>query len=109
MVVQQLTDFIWIGGDPYSKTRLMRTMRILASLGKGIDELNEFYRELPYRPQKDLHRLSPFLWQYSVRELVVKFTYKAYLMRKTLESHSNSKTVFLATIHTEDRESQLLS
>jgi serine/threonine protein kinase len=105
VIVQKLTDFIWTGGDPYNDNELVQTTRILASLGKGIDELKEFYRELPgHDSQEDSQRFYPFLRHYSVGEHVVRFSYEAYLMGKTAESHS--KAIFLATTKTEDRESR---
>jgi serine/threonine protein kinase len=105
VIVQQLTDFIWIGGDPYDDKRLVRTTRILASLGKGIDELKEFYSELSRRgPQEDPQRFYPFVRQYSVGEHVVRFSYEAYLIGKSPESHS--KAIFLAKTEAEDEVSR---
>ncbi|KAI9460117.1 hypothetical protein BJY52DRAFT_1168714, partial [Lactarius psammicola] len=46
VVVQQLTDFIWIGGHPYDDDKLVSVTRILASLGAGITELRQFYGTL---------------------------------------------------------------
>jgi len=101
--VQKLTDFMWIGGDPYDDNDHIRITRILVSLGKGIDELKEFYSELPRRgSQEDPQRYFPFLRQYSVGERIFRFSYQAYLTGKDPESYS--KAIFLATTETEDGE-----
>src|SRR6266702_163501 len=44
VVVQRLTNFIWIGGDPYNDDELKLVTRILASLRTGIVELKFFTR-----------------------------------------------------------------
>ncbi|KAI9445410.1 hypothetical protein H4582DRAFT_920489 [Lactarius indigo] len=85
VVVQQLTNFVWIGGNPYNDDKLKSVTRILVSLGTGIAELEEFYDNL----------------KYSVGEHVVRFSYQAHLMPKTPES--SSKAIFLATTETGDR------
>ncbi|KAH9175906.1 hypothetical protein EDB89DRAFT_1942580 [Lactarius sanguifluus] len=46
VVIQQLTDFLWIGGHPYDDDRLESVTHILTSLGTGITELREFYKKL---------------------------------------------------------------
>ena len=99
VVVQELTDFIWIGGHPYDDGKLKSVTRILAALGKGITELEGFYANLPHHNSQDPQRFFPFIRQYSVGEHTVKFSYKAYLLRKTQESHS--KPIFLATIESD--------
>ena len=77
MVVQQLTDHLdrW---SSYNDDKLESVTRILASLGTGIAELEEFYRELFHHDsQQDSQRFFPFIWQYSVGEHV-GFSYQAY-------------------------------
>ncbi|KAI9428329.1 hypothetical protein H4582DRAFT_1762823, partial [Lactarius indigo] len=46
VVVERLTDFVWIGGDPYNYNKLKLVTRVLASLRTGIVELEEFYKNL---------------------------------------------------------------
>src|SRR6266702_3955106 len=106
VVVQQLTDFIWIGGHPYNDDKLESVARILASLGTGIAELREFYKTLSLRgPQQDPQRFFPFIRQYSVGEHVVNFSYQGYLLQKTPESPP--KAIFSAIAETEvGRESR---
>ncbi|KAH9054714.1 hypothetical protein EDB87DRAFT_1426930 [Lactarius vividus] len=100
VVVQPLTDFIWIGGYPCSDDRLKSMTRILASLGAGIVELRQFYTNLSlHDSQEDSQRFYPFIRQYSVGGRVVKFSYQDYLTQKTPE---HAKAMFLATTETED-------
>jgi serine/threonine protein kinase len=96
VVIQELTDFIWIGGHPYDDDKLKSVTRILAALGKGITELEGFYANLPHHKSPDPQRFFPFIRQYSVGERIVRFSYKAYLLRKNPEIHA--KPIFLATI-----------
>ncbi|KAH9159154.1 hypothetical protein EDB89DRAFT_1866142, partial [Lactarius sanguifluus] len=101
VVVKQLTDFVWIGGNPYNDKKLKSVTRILAALRTGIAELGDFYEELGlslYDSHEDLQHFFPFIRQYSVGEHVVKFSYQGYLTLKTLEA---PKAIFLATTETE--------
>ncbi|KAH9058919.1 hypothetical protein EDB83DRAFT_2520665 [Lactarius deliciosus] len=100
VVVQPLTDFIWLGGYPCSDDRLQSMTRILASLGAGIAELRQFYTNLSlHDSQEDPQRFYPFIRQYTVGGQVVKFSYQDYLTQKTPE---HAKAMFLATTETED-------
>ena len=100
MVVQELTDFIWIGGHPYGDDKLKMVTRVLAALGRGLAELEDFYKKLSFRDSQDSQHFFPFIRQYTVGEQIVKFSYKAYLEEKILESPS--KAIFLATTETEN-------
>ncbi len=100
VVVERLTDFIWIGGDPYNDEELKSVTRILASLGTGIAELKEFYNNSKHDPPQDPQRFFPFIRHYSVGEHVLRFSYRDYLMPKTPEGPS--RAIFQA-IETESR------
>ncbi|KAH9000157.1 hypothetical protein EDB92DRAFT_470325 [Lactarius akahatsu] len=101
-IVQQLTDFIWIGGHPYDNHKLKSVTRILASLGTGIAELKEFYSKLPrlYNSQ----RFFPFVRHYSVEGRVVNFSYMTYLF----PMQSPSKAIFRATAETEGERRNII-
>jgi serine/threonine protein kinase len=97
VVIQELTDFIWIGGHPYNDHKLESVTRILTALGEGIAGLEGFYSKLsPYHLQQDPQRFFPFVRSYSSGTHVVRFSYQAYLRR------NSSKALFLATIESED-------
>jgi hypothetical protein len=97
IVVQELTDFIWIGGHPFDDEKIQRVARILAALGKGLGELEDYYSKLATRQSpKDSQRFFPFVRQFVAEGRVVKFSYKAYLVQKCPESHA--KPIFLAAI-----------
>jgi serine/threonine protein kinase len=99
VVIQNLTDFIWIGGHPYDDDKLKSVTHILAALGEGIAELEDFYSKLnPYKSPQDSQRFFPYVRQYSVGGHVVRFSYEAFLNPK-----SHYKPMFLATLETEDR------
>jgi hypothetical protein len=91
VVIQELTDFIWIGGDPYNDDKLKSVTRMLTAVGDGISELEDFYSKLTLRnPRPDPQRFFPFIRHYFDGDRIVKFSYMAYLTR------SHSKPIFLA-------------
>jgi hypothetical protein len=97
VVVQELTDFIWIGGHPYDDMKIRKVARVLAALGKGIGELEEFYSQVgSRRPAKDPQRFFPFVREYVVEGRTVRISYKAYLVPKGPDSHM--KPIFMATM-----------
>ncbi|KAI9456037.1 hypothetical protein BJY52DRAFT_1384109 [Lactarius psammicola] len=103
VVIEELTDFIWIGGHHYNDGKIKSVARILAALGTGIEELTQFYTNLtPHSSSQDPQRFYPFIRQYSVEGRVVRFSYQAYLVQKTPESHS--KAIFLAITENEDEQ-----
>ncbi|KAH9055212.1 hypothetical protein EDB87DRAFT_1580049 [Lactarius vividus] len=90
-VVQQLTDFIWIGGHPYDNRKLESVTRILTSLGKGIADLQEFYQEVSRRGRD------------------VDFKYKAYLFPDTPDTPKDpSKAISSATTETEGERRDII-
>ncbi|KAI9439820.1 hypothetical protein H4582DRAFT_2075187 [Lactarius indigo] len=107
-VVQQLTDFIWIGGHPYDDRKIESVTRILASLGTGIKKLKDFYKTLSQdglRPNPQ--RFFPFIRRYPVKEDFVNFSYNAYLFPVTQDTRdtprSPSKAIFVATTEVKRR------
>jgi len=103
VIVEELTDFMWIGHRPYKDYKVKLVARILASLGEGITELEAFYKDLPLDDQQpDYSRFFPFIREYRVGERVVRFAYLDYLTSKSPESAS--KALFRAIIKSEDGE-----
>jgi hypothetical protein len=72
------------------------------ALGRGIAQLEDFYKKLSFCDSQDSQCFFPFIRQYTVGEQIVKFSYKAYLTEKV--SESPSKVIFLATTETENRQ-----
>jgi hypothetical protein len=82
VVVQQLTDFIWIGGNPYDDAKLEFVTRILVSLRTGITELEQFYQDLAssvHHSRPDSQRFFPFVREYPSELGTVTFSYTAFL------------------------------
>jgi hypothetical protein len=46
IVVQELTDFIWIGRHPFDDEKIKRVTQILTALGMGVGELDNYYSKL---------------------------------------------------------------
>lgn len=59
VIVQPLTDYIWLGGDPHYDNRVVSLARIFHSTAKAITELREYYRNLTTRHTPDPARLLP--------------------------------------------------
>ena len=97
VIVQQLTNYIWIGGYPDDAEQLNFVARVLAALGKGITELEQFYAAL--NCCIDPQRFFPFIQEYPAGDRVVKFVYKSYLKRT---EDSCSKPIFLAETETSE-------
>ena len=101
VVIQELTDFVWIGGHPYNDNKLKSVTRILTALGNGIAELEDFYSKLSlHNPSPDSQRFFPFIRHFLVGDRVVKFSYEAYLIGSSPESQS--KAIFLAKTEPEE-------
>jgi serine/threonine protein kinase len=100
VVVQELTDFIWIGGHPYNDNKLKFVTRMLSAVGNGITELEDFYSKLSHNPLPDSQRFFPFIRQFPVGDCTIRFSYTAYLSGSSPESHS--KAIFFAKTEPEE-------
>ncbi|KAF8327078.1 hypothetical protein F5887DRAFT_178051 [Amanita rubescens] len=60
VVVQQLTDYVWTGGNPYDDKALESVARLFKALSVGLENLKTFYRELKIATKPDLQRMFPF-------------------------------------------------
>ena len=89
VIIQELTDFIWIGGRPHDDGRVKSVARILVALGQGIAELEEFYKNLDLgHSRRDSQRFFPFVRQYSIGERVfVPGLSHSRNLRRSLEVH----------------------
>jgi len=59
MIVQRLTDYVWIGNDTVlNEPSIYRVARILHALGKNMNRLEAYYQSLKVRPllPNELHR-----------------------------------------------------
>jgi hypothetical protein len=89
VVVQQLTDYVWTGGNPYDDKALKSVARLFKALSVGLENLRTFYQELKIVNNPDLRRMFPFTRFYldSLGQQV-NFNYCG--------RHSTTKTVLLA-------------
>ena len=82
VAVQRLTDFIWIGGNPYDDAKLEFVTRILVSLRTGITELEEYYQGLAtgiHHSRPNSQRFFPYIREYPSESGTVTFSYLAFL------------------------------
>jgi serine/threonine protein kinase len=59
VVVQQLTDYIWTGGNSYDDKALESVARLFKALSLGLENLKTFYQELKIVKNPDLRRMFP--------------------------------------------------
>jgi len=65
-VAQQLTNYIWTGGNPYDEKELEPVARLFKALSIGLQNLETFYGGLNTAPASDPYyqRIFPFLHSY---------------------------------------------
>ena len=74
-IIQPITDYVWIGGNPYNHEYLSKTARILYAIRLGIEQLRQYYDSLnanmetldgtPY-----IRQFAEETFEYDERELV---------------------------------------
>ena len=45
-IIQPITDYVWMGGDPYDDEYLSKTAQILYAIRLGIEQLRQYYSSL---------------------------------------------------------------
>lgn len=97
VVVQPLTDFLWLGRQPWSNRRLDHLARVLHSLADSVEHLNAYYETLP--TSNSPGRFFPYHCLYTDESgQEVQLTYEDYLLPR--EGEERVKTIFKA--HTSD-------
>jgi hypothetical protein len=89
VLVQQLTDYVWTGGNPYNDKGLESVARLFKALSVGLQDLKMFYSNLAAAPAPDIQCMFPCIRSYlDPRGQKVDFRYIRRL--------SESKAVYLA-------------
>lgn len=84
MVIQPLTDFLWLANHPYQEDRLVSLTRILCALRASLRHLDQYYTSL--HPTADPHQtvLFPNIRQFQGPDGVqVGFDYLCYLVSES--------------------------
>jgi len=95
VITQPLTDYVWLGGDPFDSTRQVSAVQLFTALKSAISSLDKYYRALA----QDLQSLTvketvgpfPFIIKYGAEQ--IKFTYSSRLV-----SEYRYKLLFKATL-----------
>lgn len=79
-VTQPLTDYVWLGGDPFDQSRLLFAARLFHTLKSAISTLRSYYHDLAPRlldpdPQNLISEAFPFVTEYGSQ----KFKYLSRL------------------------------
>ncbi|QRW06028.1 Tyrosine kinase [Ceratobasidium sp. AG-Ba] len=93
IVVQQLTDYIWLGHHPQHEPHLRRLTRLFCAARDTITELSNYYTSISSGPPRlqDPMRFFPHLRQYSDDDgQITDFTYTGFI------DESTSRPVFTA-------------
>jgi serine/threonine protein kinase len=94
VVIQPLTDYIWLGAFPLDTSQLLSVAHLFVALAAGLQTLDEFFRTIPLFPSKSplSTRLFPHICSYSRTEGVrIQFRYVA-----KLAGNSPDKAIFKA-------------
>ena len=76
-IIQPLTDYIWLGGDPFDSTRQVFVARLFTALKSAIKSLEKYYQALALGlPCSNVRRL-PLITEYGPDQ--TKFTYSSRL------------------------------
>ena len=81
MIIQRLTDFIWVGLDSvYNETRIKNVARIFYALRTSLEKLRSYYEKLkPVANPPAPSRYFPSFTTYSCDGKVVQFEYVGFL------------------------------
>ncbi|KAF8599125.1 hypothetical protein BDV93DRAFT_609465, partial [Ceratobasidium sp. AG-I] len=95
VVVQPLTDFIWLANHPAQGSRLGHLTRILHSLTASVRYLETYYQSLPLQPRRaDPARFFPYPRRYQAKDgSPVDFTYEGDLIQ---QQGMKSRAIFKA-------------
>ncbi|KAG6914878.1 hypothetical protein DXG01_014771 [Tephrocybe rancida] len=108
VVIQPLTDYLWLGGDHFNDDRLLFASRLFSSLKTSIFTLQSYYHTLGSRlltivPQNDAF---PYITEFDT----TKFMYLSHLApdypnkllyRASLENKKQVVVKFVSTYHTQ--------
>jgi serine/threonine protein kinase len=75
VIVQALTDYIWLGGDHYDIESYNKIGRLFLSLRKGLKTLNKYYRGLSRKEALQPERMYPYIRSFFGEGKEVSFSY----------------------------------
>ena len=99
-IIQPLTDYIWLGGDPFDSTRQVFAARLFTALKSAILSLEKYYQALALGLPRSKVKAHPFITEYGADK--IKFTYSSrlaienkyrLLYRATLDNVPNSPII----------------
>ena len=99
-IIQPLTDYIWLGGDPFDSTRQVFAARLFTALKSAILSLEKYYQALALGLPRSKVKAHPFITEYGADK--IKFTYSSrlatenkyrLLYRATLDDVPNSPII----------------
>ena len=99
-IIQRLTDYVWLGSDPFVSTRQDYVARLFTALKSAISSLDKYYKDLAQDLPLAKTSVYPFITEYGAEK--IKFTYSSrlgteyqyrLLYRATLDDVPNSPIV----------------
>ena len=81
-ITQPLTEYLWLGGNPYDSKRLVFVARLFAALKSAISTLADYYKTLEPNSgiPPSISNPYPFITEYGAQK--TKFTYLCRLAEK---------------------------
>jgi len=81
-ITQPLTDYVWLGGDPFDSTRQVFAVRLFTALKSAISSLDKYYKALGQNLRSLTAKTTvspfPFITEYGAEK--IKFTYSSRLV-----------------------------
>jgi hypothetical protein len=107
--VESFTEYIFLGGDPYTEERTAHHARIFAAVSQALLDLKEFYRKLKPKATPVLCRLFPsptYIADKKPQKLI--FTSRLDCKLEGRQSNDYRRTLFRATYGEGKSEEQVL-
>jgi len=92
VVIQPLTDYVWLGVDPFDPTRQVFGARLSTTLKSAISSLAKYHKALEVDPQNSTVSCFPFITEYRAEN--IKFMYLSRLV-----FDNSFKFLYKATLH----------
>ena len=90
VVIQPLTDYVWLGGDPFDPTRQVFGARLFTALKPAISSLAKYYKALEADPHNSTISCFSFIAEYGAEN--IKFMYSSCLI-------FDNSFLYKATLH----------
>jgi len=79
-ITQPLTDYVWLGGNPFDSTRQVFAVQLFTALKSAIKSLKKYYQPIEQDLQSLTVKETPFLFVTECGAEKIKFMYLSHLV-----------------------------